>query len=159
MTSDTPRKEAEDLRRAADASPDDADLSLRAALALDKVSRESTAIHFYERALKLGLGKDDALLATVCLISSLRNVHRYDDALGAIREGLRRFPNSVVLSVFSGLIKLDSGEPNTAFCELGTLVLNLGAHDLGEVYSAIIKSKLRGVRMRKGLGSRACGNC
>ena len=149
MAIEVNRKVAEDLRKASDGSPVDAKLSLQAALALDKVSREATAIRYYERALKLGLESDDSYLATVCLVSSLRNVHRYEDALEAVQIGKERFPNSVVLSIFGALIRLDNGEPNMAVYELGMLVLTLTLDDMGEGYATIIRSKLRGIKMRR----------
>ena len=58
------------------------------AAAHDRAGREAEAIPEYEEALRLGLPDEVERRALLGLGSSLRNVERYDDAVGRCEEAL-----------------------------------------------------------------------
>ncbi|NHN54964.1 tetratricopeptide repeat protein [Calidifontibacter sp. DB0510] len=144
-TVESDREAARRLAEESDADPNDAELALQAALTLDKVSREATAVDYYERAIDLGLVEKNELLATACLVSSFRNLHRYDAALARLDIAAARWPQHVALESLRALVLLDSGEPDRAMYTLGQVLIAVTEGELDETYTALLRSKFRGL--------------
>lgn len=148
MAQDASRAVARQRSGDSDARPGDAKLALQAAVALDAVSREATAIVYYQRALAGQLDAEDEVFATVCLVSSYRNLRRYEEAEEWLGKATRKFPGDPVLESFRALVAFDSGKPQRAVYILGQVVLALGADRMDKRYIDILRSKFRGVSNR-----------
>lgn len=124
--------------------------SLQAALALDAVGREKTAIQFYEQALAGELSRDERRVAGICLASSLRNVGKLDEAKQVIEKTRRSNRRDPVVDAFYSLILLDCGEPDRAVAVLGHAFVASAAPGALEGFDDALSSKFRGLSRRGG---------
>ncbi|MFD2616407.1 tetratricopeptide repeat protein [Terrilactibacillus laevilacticus] len=98
-------------------------IRLKYALSLDGLSKEELAIPNYQKAIQLGLSKDQEKVALICLASSFRNINKLEEALNIINEALKKHPNNVVAECFYSLILLDYHCPSQALKVLGLAML------------------------------------
>ena len=105
--------------------PDDAEVAYQAAWAHDVLGLEAEAVPFYERALAGDtLSTQDRRGARLGYASTLRNLGRYDEAVGAFRRGLAEFPDDHALRAFFAMALYNVGEYHEA---MRTLLETLAA--------------------------------
>jgi hypothetical protein len=84
----------------------------------DSRGEEASAIPEYERALALGLPKDQRCSALLGLGSSLRNVGRHEDAVRVLRAAVAEFPDHAALRAFLALALHSHGDGRDAIVTL-----------------------------------------
>jgi len=107
-----------------DQYPQESQVWLQYALALDGLAMEEAAIPKYKKALELGLSKEDERIALICLASSYRNVGQNHSALEIIKKALEKYQQDVAVHCFYSLILIDNNKPSKAVKTLGELLLN-----------------------------------
>ena len=102
---------------------DDAMAVYASACAHDGRGEEAEASPDYERALALGLARDERWQALLGLGSSLRNVGRHDESVRVLRAAVAEFPDQAALRAFLALALHSHGEGREALVTLLDLTL------------------------------------
>jgi tetratricopeptide (TPR) repeat protein len=106
-----------------DQYPQESNVWLQYALALDKLAMEEEAIPKYKKALELGLSKEDERITLICLASSYRNAGQIHSALETIKKALEKYQQDAAVHCFYSLILMDDNKPTQAVKTLGQLLL------------------------------------
>ncbi|MBS2773098.1 tetratricopeptide repeat protein [Anoxybacillus rupiensis] len=85
-------------------------IHLEIGFTLDAMGKEEEAIHYYEKALSLGLPAEQRCVALLCLGSSLRNIGKLDDAKHILKTAMDEFPNHIGIHCFYALAQYHAGE-------------------------------------------------
>jgi tetratricopeptide (TPR) repeat protein len=93
--------------------------------AYDTAGDETTALSFYERAMRGGLKGDVRRRCYLQYGSTLRNLGRVDESVAVFARARSEFPDSVALGAFESLTLHAAGQVNTA---LGSLLALLADH-------------------------------
>ncbi len=96
--------------------PDDAAVNLHCAWTHDKLGLEAEAVPYYERAIELGLERDDLEDALLGLGSTYRTLGRYDESLTTLTRGVEEFPDNPGMRVFRAMALYNNGRGKEA-CE------------------------------------------
>ncbi len=88
------------------------------ARAHDKAGREPNSVADYERALALGLPRNERIQALLGLGSALRGVRRHDEAVRVLEAACAEFPEDAPLRVFLALSLHSAGQPRRAMVAL-----------------------------------------
>ena len=88
------------LVRLVAAHPDDALLNYHCAWSCDALGLEHEAIHYYVRALHLGLPDEEMQGAILGLGSTYRALGMYEDAQEMLQQGVETFPDNQAMMVF-----------------------------------------------------------
>lgn len=103
--------------------PDNAQVHYQCAWSHDVLGKETEAIPFYERAIKLGLQGQDLEGALIGLGSSARCVGELAKGEEVLRRACREFPSSRAAQVFLSMTLYNSGNHAEA---MEILLRNLG---------------------------------
>ncbi|KNX37200.1 tetratricopeptide repeat protein [Luteipulveratus halotolerans] len=114
--------------------PADARLLFESASTYDAAGEEAHAVLLYDRALQAGLREPHRHQALLQKASSLRHLHRYDDALDVLDEAATQRPDSPALACFRALVLHDLGRDDAAVPELLRTVLGHAADADVELY-------------------------
>ncbi len=98
--------------------PGDARIAYEYAGAHDSAGDEAVAVPLYEEALAAGLREPHRHRAQLQLASSLRNLHRPDEAVALVDDVAARHPESLGVAAFRALVHHDAGAPTRALAEL-----------------------------------------
>ncbi len=93
------------------------------ACAHDGKGHEASAIPEYERALTLGLHREDRASALLGLGSSLRNVGRTAESVEVLRAAVREYPDHPALGAFLGLALYSHGDSREAIVTMLDLIV------------------------------------
>ena len=118
-------------------APDDARLAFEHAYALDRLGREAEAVPLYRRALAAGLHDPHRTRARIQLASSLRVLHRPQEALAELDEVLATTPSSAA-AAFRALALRDLGRHDEALQQALTELSTYLAGRDDEGYAAAV---------------------
>lgn len=102
------------LVQLAEQQPEDASLQYECGWSFDILGGEEEAMHYYERALGLGLDGEQALGAHAQLGSMYRLRSRIRDAKDVLMKGINKFQDSALLKTFYAYAEYDAGKPGEA---------------------------------------------
>lgn len=116
------------------------------AYAHDREGREREAIRYYDEAYHLGVPADERRKFLVGYGSTLRNVHRVDDAVAILAQAVVEYPDYPAFAAFLSLALLDAGHPKAALAAMLGCALDVtrpGAFDgferaLGEYHKLLL---------------------
>ncbi len=91
------------------AHPDDAAVNYQYAWLHDATGDERGAVPYYERAIQLGLPKDDLRGALLGLGSTYRTLGEYAKAVETLRRGMTEFPDAREFPVFLAMALYNTG--------------------------------------------------
>jgi len=94
--------------------PDDAQVQYQTAWVHDNLGLEREAVPFYERALALGLAREDHCGALLGLGSTFRTLGEYTRAEETLRGGMREFPDDRAFPVFLAMTLHNQGRHTSA---------------------------------------------
>lgn len=98
------QKEYEESRQLflllAQKQPDDARIMYQTAWSHDVMGKEKEAVPYYEKAIELGLEREELLGAYVGLGSTYRCLGEYHKAIAVLEAGCEKFPEARELQVF-----------------------------------------------------------
>lgn len=94
--------------------PDHAAANLQSAWTHDKLGLEEEAVPFYERAIDLGLSREDLEPALLGLGSTLRALGRYPESLKVLGRAIAEFPENRALEVFRAMSMYNNGQSKEA---------------------------------------------
>ncbi|MFL6150794.1 MAG: tetratricopeptide repeat protein [Ornithinibacter sp.] len=100
------------------AHPGDARIAYEYAGTHDSAGDEAAAVPLYRQALAAGLREPHRHRAQLQLASSLRNLHRPDEAVTLVDDVAARHPDSLGVAAFRALVRHDAGAPTRALAEL-----------------------------------------
>lgn len=120
---------------------------IAAAYRHDREGREREAIRFYDEAYRLGVPPEQRRRFLVGYGSTLRNVHRVDDAVGVLAQAIADDPDYPAFAAFLALALLDAGHPKAALAAMLGCVLDVakpGSLDgyeraLGEYHQTLLE--------------------
>lgn len=113
----------------------------------DREGREREAIRYYDEAWRMGVPEAMRRKFLVGYGSTLRNVHRADDAVGILAQAIADDPIYPAYAPFLALALLDAGHPKAALATMLGCALDvatLGAFDgyeraLGEYHQLLLE--------------------
>ncbi len=111
-----------------------ADEAITEAYRLDREGREREAIRYYDEAYRLGVPEAQRKRFLVGYGSTLRNVHRVDDAVAILAEAVVEFPDYPAFAAFLALALLDSGHPKAALAAMLGCALDAARTDAFDGY-------------------------
>ena len=114
----------------------------------DREGHEREAIRFYDEAYRVGVPADQRRKFLVGYGSTLRNVHRVDDAVAILAQAIADDPGYPAYAPFLALALLDAGHPKAAVATLLGCVLDVappGALDgyeraIGEYHQRLLET-------------------
>lgn len=98
--------------------PEDVGANIEAAYAHDRVGLERDAIRYYDAAFQLGVPVDERRRFVVGYGSTLRNVGRFDDAVGVLGQAVADDPQYPPFAAFLALALASAGHPGAALATL-----------------------------------------
>jgi predicted Zn-dependent protease len=113
----------------------------------DREGREREAIRYYDEAYRLGVPEAQRKRFLIGYGSTLRNVHRADDAVGILAEAVAEFPDDPAFGAFLALALLDAGHPRAALAAMLGCALDAARSNafdgyeraLGEYHRALLE--------------------
>lgn len=104
--------------------PNDAHYQYQCAWSLDLLGEEAQAVNYYERAIELGLEREDLESAFVGLGSTYRTLGDYEKSRAVFERALAEFPNNKALVTFYAMTLYNLGEHNAAMNLLLTALVD-----------------------------------
>lgn len=104
---------SERLIELATAYPDNAEIQYQCAWSFDVLGEEAAAVPYYERAIELGLSKENEEGAYLGLGSTYRTLGLFKKAEQILKEAMKLFPKNNAFPVFYAMVKYnqkDHGE-------------------------------------------------
>lgn len=91
--------------------------------AYDVLGEEKNAIPFYRKAISAGLQGDDLQECLICLGSSYRNIGQFTEAVEALEDARKRFPDNNAMKTFLALAYYSDAQEDRAVQLLLELLL------------------------------------
>lgn len=79
-------------------------MNCQVAWRFDLMGKETAAISFYDKAIKLGLKGADSEGAYIGLGGTYRSIGLYNEAEATLQKGIKEFPDNKALKVFYGMV-------------------------------------------------------
>lgn len=113
----------------------------------DREGKEREAIRYYDEAYRVGVPQPHRRRFLVGYGSTLRNVHRVDDAVAVLAQAIADDPSYPAYAPFLALALLDAGQPKVALATMLGCVLDVapaGSLDgyeraLGEYHALLLE--------------------
>ncbi|NDI33568.1 tetratricopeptide repeat protein [Chengkuizengella sediminis] len=94
--------------------PDDATIHYQVAWSFDVMEKEREAVPFYEKAISLGLSKEELKDAYLGLGSTYRTLGEYEKSKHIFHKAIEEFPNHRALQVFYSMTLFNLKEHDKA---------------------------------------------
>jgi predicted Zn-dependent protease len=100
----------------------------------DREGREREAIRYYDEAYRLGVPESHRKRFLIGYGSTLRNVHRVDDAVAVLAQAVAEFPDYPAFTAFLALALLDTGHAKAALAAMLGCALDAARPDAFDGY-------------------------
>ncbi|WP_282173106.1 tetratricopeptide repeat protein [Cytobacillus firmus] len=94
--------------------PDNASINYQCAWSFDLIGEESEAVHFYEKAIKLGLPSKELKGALIGLGSTYRTLGEYEKSRNIFLKGIESFPDNRAIKTFYSMTLYNLNEHSKA---------------------------------------------
>lgn len=104
------RKSNELLLTLAEAYPENAEVNYQCAWSFDVLGEEAKAVPYYEKAIELGLPKEDLEGAMLGLGSTYRTLGNYEKSRSVFTAAIKEFPSNHAFQVFYSMTLYNLGD-------------------------------------------------
>ena len=94
--------------------PNNALINYQCAWSFDLLGEETSAVPYYEKAIRLGLPKEQLEGAFLGLGSTYRTLGEYEKSKKVLQQGIEQFPNNRALQVFYSMSLYNLNEHSQA---------------------------------------------
>ncbi|NBI29020.1 tetratricopeptide repeat protein [Chengkuizengella marina] len=118
--------------------PNDATINYQVAWSFDVMGKEREAVPYYEKAIALGLSKEELEDAYLGLGSTYRTLGEYEKSKYLFQKAIEEFPNNNALKVFYSMTLYNLNEHHKAMeILLKNITETTNDHKIGEYKRAI----------------------
>lgn len=123
----------------AEAQPSSSDVMYQIAWCMDLLEREKEAVPYYEKAIELGLNKEDLIGAYLGLGSTYRTIGEYEKALALFNKAILAFPNNNEYRVFRAMVNYNLKNHSEAMKDLLLLLSETSSDENISLYKNAIE--------------------